>query len=96
MAHRFVRDNEPVIQGEAHFQYMNEAKENNIIFADDYEALSENYAEIQQDTVEEQGILNLDCNAGSALEYVERQDEGWDITCYHVSTFQEDISLVYY
>ena len=88
---RFIRDDKAkVIKGEAHFQYMNEAKENNIMnlkFAENREALSENNAEIQQDTAEEQYILDLDCPGGYALIYVQREvkKKGWDMNCNLVS-----------
>lgn len=89
----FFEDDESVIQGEAHFQYMNEAKENmNLKFADEMQdsvALSENYGEIKEDTAEKQTPFVINCNEGEAIINVNRvtQRRGWRVTCQPVSTF---------
>ena len=90
----FFEDDESVIQGEAHFQYMNEAKENmNLKFADEMQdsvALSENYGEIKEDTAEKQNTpLVMECDEGEAIINVNEvtNRRGWRYTCQPVSTF---------
>ena len=90
----FFEDDESVIQGEAHFQYMNEVKENmNLKFADemqDYGALSENYGEIKEDTAEKQNTLYvkvMECYEGHALIKTKQVGRGFRYTCLPVSTF---------
>ena len=60
----------------------------NLEFADNYEALSESYGEIQQENAEIQD-LNLNCKEDEGLIWVERQwkANGWEKKCKKVSTF---------